>query len=193
MNLILQSGSLDFNEIATIASAAIALLALILSLWSVLLSKRAVRLAEIEHENRKPSFILYLQDSLIRYSTPKEPFRVYGLLLSISNTSDSDNSLSTIDLFITLSQKSETILTLKIPLDANLGDFVPNNSSVLTVPLRIDAHQTVVGWCFFRLADTASANAEVEVSRLVVKDAQGNKTEIEHTLFIPFLTRDELE
>jgi hypothetical protein len=68
-------------------------------------------------------------------------------------------------------------------LGEKVGDSTP--ASVLALPLRIDAHQTVSGWLLFALDNDAIRKRTIDAHRLILEDTHGVSTETE-----PIMVRD---
>jgi len=68
---------------------------------------------------------------------------------------------------------------LRIQHNATLGADIGSNTvwaesaSVLSLPLRIDAHQTVSGWLLFALENDAIHMGTVDAHSLVLEDTHG--------------------
>src|SRR5450759_2067067 len=135
--------AIDALTWAAIATAIISLFALLVSLWSIIIARRALSLAERQEINKHPSFVLYLKNGFVKTLGKGDKKRVYAFLISISNTSESNNSIAHLDLNIILSISSGSSLTLKIPSDGSLNKHFPNQESQLSVPMKIEAHQTI--------------------------------------------------
>ena len=118
--------------------------------------------------------------------------RFYAILLSVSNTSDSDNSIALIELYVTLSTGSNSPITIKIPHVNKPIKYFPKSASVITVPTKLGAHLTLTGWCYFRLSRKLNAKATITRHQLVITDTHGNISQVEPLIFTPLLTRDEL-
>ena len=157
----MQGTNIEVNSqisiLATIASAVAPWLALVLSLLSLRSSRRAVRLAEQQDERRRPSLVPYLRDGYVRTGSD-ESSRVYAFLLSVSNRSDSDNGIAEVELRLTYTTRMSVKMTVKVRSDPELGGaFADGDVPHLPRPARVDAHQTLLGWCFFRVEEAALA------------------------------------
>ncbi|MGE4218350.1 MAG: hypothetical protein AB7G39_02790 [Alphaproteobacteria bacterium] len=153
-----------------IANAAFALCALVVSLFSLLASRRATRLAEAQEERRKPKLSVYMQDRYYKNGA-NGTYRRYAFHLLLRNTSDSDNALAEINLHLSYSTPSGMQMTVKIPADA--GSHQDIGSPLLDVPIRIDAHQASLGWCFFHVEKALLQNAKIERYAVSLVDSHG--------------------
>lgn len=154
----------DSSTWANIATAVAAWFALAPSLLSLVVSWRALRLTEHQERRRRPLLVPYLSDGYVRFISDTGA-RIYGFLLSVSNPADSDNAVAEADLRLTYRRADEPT-TVKVRSDAALGAAFGNRSGqTLSTPARIDAHQTVLGWVFFRLDKAVVKDGTVEALR----------------------------
>lgn len=153
-----------------VANATLALCALVVSIFSLLASRRATRLAEAQEERRKPKLSAYMQECHYKNGA-NGAYRKYAFLLSLRNTSDSDNALAEINLHLSYSTPSKMQMTVKIPADT--GNHRDIGSPLLAVPLRIDAHQASLGWCFFHVEKALLQNANIERYTVSLVDSHG--------------------
>lgn len=164
---------------ADIATAVAAWLALILSILSLFVSWRAQRLTERQEERRRPVLVPYLLDGYVRLN--KEPAaRVYAFLLSVSNPADSDNAVAGMDLHLLYTTQASIQMTVKVRADATLGSsFCDGSAPPLTVPARIDAHQTISGWAYFRIQEAILNGAVIDGYSVVLIDSHGGRATVE--------------
>ena len=171
----------SFLEIITRVAA---WLALLLSLFGIIISLRALRIQEQQEDRRKPFLVPYLQDGYVGYISDG---RVYAFLLSVSNPADSDNSVASLDLRLTYKKQSSYQMNIKVRSDSTLDKFFLGSSghSLLT-PSRVDAHQTVSGWVFFMVEESILKGTIVEGHTILIIDAHGIVTQIEPILIREF-------
>lgn len=177
---------------ATVVMAIAAVIALAISIWSICIAKRAQTLAERQDNRRKPSFVVYLMKGFFRTSNDRDGNRVYAFLISISNTSDSNDSIASLDLNITLTSGENSQITFKIPCDYELGDRFRNDARRLAIPIQIAAHETKVGWSYFLVNKNLLANSSVDRYQIVLIDSQGYRVTVEPVLVNQVITQDEL-
>jgi hypothetical protein len=144
--------SADDFSLPAIASAAAAWIALILSGGSLLVSRKAMKIAQQQEDRRKPLLVPYYRDGFFQRD-PDGNGRIYALLLSISNRSDSNNTIAELELRITYSTPDNRQVTLKLRAEAKAEQSLePLSFPYLAMPQRIDGHQAVICWCHFRLS-----------------------------------------
>jgi hypothetical protein len=173
----LQNDPSKFVEVATVGAA---WLALVLSVLSFIISRKALLLSEQQEERRKPQLVPYLQDGYVRRDAEG---RVYAFLLSVSNPTDSDNAVAAVDFQLIYTTKSNVRMTIKVPLHRETAKAFHDGTVLpLAIPLRLDAHQTVSGWAFFRVEDVLLGGAIVEEYTIVLTDSHGMKAQLEPIL-----------
>jgi hypothetical protein len=162
---------------ASTASAVAAWLALILSVINL---GSTLRRENRRERRQKPLLVPYLQDGLVQILSDK-PSRVYGFLLSISNRSDANNSIREIELRLTYTTAVGVQLTVKLISDPESGKaFAEAASRALSTPARVDAHQTISGWAFFRLEQAILEGSKgIERHVVTVIDSHGNEVSVE--------------
>ncbi len=167
----------DLSKFAEVVSAGAVWLALLLSLLSFIISKKALRLSEQQEERRKPRLVPYLQEGYVRRHAEG---RVYAFLLSVSNPTDSDNAMAALDFQLTYTTKSNVRMAIKVPLHGEIVEPFNDRAVLpLAIPLRLDAHQTAAGWAFFRVEDVLLDGAIVEEHTIVITDSHGMKVQLE--------------
>jgi len=157
---------------ADIATVAIAFLALIVSASSFAVSFWAARLAKKQEDRKRPELVASLVNSYVEFK-PDE--RIFAFLLSICNPSDSDNSVAAVALRVTYDVKPGHPVTVQLPSSTTRGDRFSRlkDFNLLGSPSRVDAHQTVQGWCMFRLPETVLSGGSIEGYSVVVTDSHG--------------------
>lgn len=161
-------------------SIAIALIALLVSFGSFLVSFRAFRLSQRQDDRKKPSLIPSLVNGYVQF-LGSEKARVYAFLLSISNASDSNNALARAELHITYKTAANIFVTAQIPSSQSRGDAYPElrDFSLLSTPARLDAHQTLTGWTIFRVSEAILKGAAVEGYTIALFDSHKIMTSVE--------------
>jgi hypothetical protein len=171
----------SFLEIITRVAA---WLALLLSLFGIIISRRALRIQEQQEDLRKPFLVPYLQDGYVRYISDG---RVYAFLLSVSNPTDSDNAVASIDLRLTYKKQNSYQMNIKVRSDSTLNKFYPDRRGhSLLIPSRTDTHQTVSGWVFFMVEETILKGTDIEAYSISIIDTHGIETKIEPILIREF-------
>ncbi|UCF55687.1 MAG: hypothetical protein JSV48_23470 [Bradyrhizobium sp.] len=174
----------EISSITAVVSATAAWAALFLSIVNMRTSRRALKLSERQEERRKPSLAAHLHEGFTSFSSAQNE-RIYGVLLSVMNTSDNNNSIASASLHLTYSRLDGGPFKMEVGTRAELPPLFEPAQSPLSVPMRIDAHQVISGWCFFSFDGAVLRDAEVERTLVVLRDTHGNEISIE-----PIILRD---
>lgn len=139
------------------------MIAALVSIGSLLVSFKALRLAEQQDVRKRPVLVVSLLNAYVQFEE-RDKARNYAFLISISNRSDSDNAVAQLDLYITYKTLAQAVITARAPSEKiTSGTFLElAASSLLTPPIRIDAHQTITGWATFRIAEPILRDATIE-------------------------------
>jgi len=70
-------------------------------------------------------------------------------------------------------------MSVKIPATPNAQNFLGPGPNVLLPPVSIEAHQTVVGWIMFELAESLVEGSRVDTYTVLLRDSHQNTTRIE--------------
>jgi hypothetical protein len=121
----------------------------------------------------------YLQDGYIAVGV-NPGSRVYAILISLSNRSDSNNAIAQAMLLLTYVKSNGAQLTLKVDAKGEPPNaFTEKSANHLRVPIRIDAHQTVSGWCFFSVDDAILEDSHIDRTQVAFVDTYGNESTVE--------------
>jgi hypothetical protein len=175
----------------SLAAAAAAWVAAIVSILNAHRSGRALRLAEQQETRSRPVLVLYLVRGYFRREGED---RICKFLLSVSNLSDSDNAVAQIDLRIEYRTTSNFLAAVNVP-GVSLDDeiFGQDNHPHLEIPIRVDAHQTVKGWVLFRVKKALLENCTVDTYVIVATDSHGERASIETVLVQEFVHEPEIK
>jgi hypothetical protein len=145
--------------------------ALLVSVASFVVAIRAQRIALRQEARRTPLLVPYYVEGFIRYLP--DGGRAYAFLLSVSNPTDTNNSVAAVDLAISYRQgPGEVALKLSVNAEAK-QHFAASSATPLVIPVTIDAHKTVAGWCFFWLGGAALRDHTIESHQIVIVDTHG--------------------
>jgi hypothetical protein len=151
------------------ASNVVAWLALLVAISGNRISRRALALAAEKASREMPRLVVYLADGL---SLTRGNHREVRLIVSVSNPSDSDNSIARADLVITHVVAGSTLTRTIIEASTATSDH-PD----LRLPTRIPAHDTVAGQLTFRVPTELVRVGEIRQYALELADAQGSIAE----------------
>jgi hypothetical protein len=184
----------DVPTWAAIASAIAAWVAALLAYSGARASKRALIIAERQEQRRQPVLVPYLVEGYVRFVDDGQRFRLYAFLLSISNPSDADNGIAQLDLHVTYTKANGLRMTLKVPANAIFAAaFIGSDSQSLSVPIRVDAHQTIAGWSYFRIDESLLESASIDGYTLVATDSHGYQMSVEPIIVREFSNEMETQ
>lgn len=169
----------DLTLRIAIASLLISFASAIFAFWSIMIAKRSLRLSEEQAKARLPQLVPYLMDGLIRRLDERKT-KLYAFSLSLSNRSDSDNSLSAIELRIIFTRASNVSSNILFPHNSTLSkDFGLEGTESIIIPAHINAHGTIAGWAFFEIDDSILKDVNIERYEIRFIDAHGKESNIE--------------
>lgn len=137
---------------------------------------RSLRLAEAQEARRKPNLSVSLVDGYVRF-VDEERLRAYAFLISISNPTDTSNSVTHFGLRVNYAttgglRTSVVVSAAEVLASSSQGDA---QGAVLQAPLKVDAHQTIAGWVPFRVKYDLIGEGLIEDYVIVATDTHGNK------------------
>jgi hypothetical protein len=139
---------------------------------------RALAISEAQEKRRLPQLGIYLVNGYRRL-VPKR--QLFGFLVSVSDPTDINNSVARVELQLTYPTENDVTAVCRIQHNSALyetaGSTAPSEGSALSLPLRIEAHQTVSGWFLFALDNDAIRKGTIDAHRLILEDTHGVPTE----------------
>ncbi len=162
------------------ASALAAWIAAGIAWWIARATRKSLRLAEQQEQRRRPNLVLYLADG---YSKFEKDSRLLAFSISVSNPTDTDNSIAQVELQVNYTTSKSMCMAVKIPNDGKLASqFGDQGLTVLLPPIRIDAHQTIAGWVLFELNEVLFVDCKVDSYTLLFQDSHGVMVKLEHAI-----------
>jgi hypothetical protein len=151
------------------AAAITAIIAIVISIKSLVYARESLTLAKMQDERKAPK----LQVAFVGgdYTVDeKTGARTYHVQLSICNLSDSDNAVTRAELRLKyrLHEGADMIVRLQ---QLNCGDE-------LQLPIRISAHDAVVGWCRFLVAPEIVRETTVESYTVELTDTHNDEVSL---------------
>ena len=175
-----------------VLSAVAAWVAALFACSSARTSKRSLQLAELQERKRRPKLVPYLSEA---YYMPAslDKDTIYAFSLSISNPSDIDNAIAFLELQVTYSIQVGTKMTSKVSHDPTLSiNFSDSKPTHFSVPERIDAHQTIAGWAFFKIDKTLITGFDINSYKLIIIDSHDVESHLEPILVREFVDEGEM-
>jgi hypothetical protein len=161
----------------------ISALALLVSMCSAVVSwrsaknaARALAISQRQEERRQPQLSVHLFNGYRRL-VPKR--QLFGFLVSISNPTDIDNSVARAELEVTYLLENDVKAVCRIQHNPTLREDTADDAlppTVLALPARIDAHQTISGLLLFSLDNDVIRRATIDAHRLILEDTHGAST-----------------
>jgi hypothetical protein len=163
-----------------------AALAFTVSLVSLYFSLTAKRLADRQEGRRNPRLVPSNGQAFVKIASDSGD-RVYAFHISVSNPTDSDNAISAIDLSLTYISPTQTIMTVKLRAQKDDSiNFLPSAGTHLSSPTRIAAHDTISGWCYFKVEGAMIAERAIDKYEIVLTDSHQVRSTIEPILVQEF-------
>jgi hypothetical protein len=136
---------------------------------------RALAITENQEKRRQPQLRIYLVNGYRRLVAKRQ---LFGFLVSVSNPTDINNSVARAELQISYLLENDVKTVYRIQHNSTLGENTASDSAPATLfslPVRIDAHQTVSGWFLFAL-DNDVIRGTIDAHRLILEDTHGVST-----------------
>lgn len=160
----------------------ISVLSLAVAIWAALnstrsrnVATRALAISEQQEQRRQPRLEINILDC---YRQSFTSHQLFAFLVSITNPSDVNNSISLAELQLGYVMDGGIKMKCRMPHDAK-PSILPgtDSSAAIAVPSRIDAHQTTKGWLYFVIDNGLLNGRTVEGQTILVVDTHGNVAE----------------
>lgn len=183
-----QALAADWARWAPVASAAVAILALVVALSNHNIARRALALASQQEERRAARLTVSLRGSASWRFTGAP--RWIGLKILAVNPTDRDGALIYANLHITYTLPSNQAITVKLRHET-AGRAFPTDITTLEMPVRLQANCATAGWLMFRLpADLLPDGASIERYDMVIQDSRGIAATVS-TSVLPEVSHEE--
>jgi hypothetical protein len=159
-----------------ISAGVVSICSVIISWRSGKNAARALSISESQEKRRQPQLGVYLVNGYRRL-IPKR--QLFGFLVSISNPIDINNSVARAELQVTYLLENDVKAVCRIRNNATLADRAARDAmaaNVFSLPVRIDAHQTVSGWFLFALDNDVIREGTIDAHSLILEDTHGVST-----------------
>jgi len=152
----------------------------ILSILNVVFNWQNRRAAQRQEQRREPRVVAALTNGFYMRDTV-DGGRRYALQVTLTNPSDTNNSIAAADLRVSYLTVERIEMTVKLKAnDPTVGSFVRGSEGAnLGVPFKVPSHEAVSGWLTFRLPEQVVRGAEIESYVLVLTDAHQAVMEVE--------------
>ena len=184
--------NLDFRLCFSLASLIISFIATFFSYRKTRIAKQSLKLNEELFEARTPQLVPYLR-ACFSYRLEKSQSKIYAFLISVSNLSDANNSISRLELQINYTRSNNLSNNLLLPHKPKLVEHLFLNSiKTLNVPIHIDAHQTIDGWTFFELDDSLIRNVNIDMYKIRFIDSHRKESNLKPIILQEILSEETL-
>jgi hypothetical protein len=171
-----------------VASAAVALLALLVTLSNRNTSRRALALSMQQEERRVARLDVTLADSASWRRSGAS--RWVGIKILAVNPTDRDAAIVGAELHIAYTLSTGHGMTVKVGHRANGGGF-PADVTALDLPARLQSNGAVAGWLTFELpADLFPRGAGIQRYDAVLQDSRGIAVTVSASV-LPEVNHDE--
>ena len=167
--------SIAGKDIVHVVMAALPVLAIVISLVSLIYSRQSLKIAEAQEKRRRPVLTTGLVESFL---TPAAKLgRIYSFHISVRNPSDADNAIASVEFAIRYSA-GDASFNVKLPPSAflMLGE---DGRRPLEVPTRLAAHDTVAGWCDFVVGPQLLDKGRIDSYDIIITDTHQAETRLE--------------
>jgi len=177
----------------------VTLSALVVSLWSAYnswrarqVATRALGITEIQEARRHPQLNIYLANGYRHYLPER---KLFCFLVSVSNPTDTNNSISKAELQVTYFLTDDIKSTIRFSHDLSLRESVEysnsNEANVFSLPVHIDAHKTVAGWFLFSIEHSLIMGKTVDSHKIILEDSHNTPTYSENLVVRDFIHETE--
>jgi len=171
---------INISEIVSIISLSIALLALIFSIGDYFLARKALRISEMEANERNPNLIPYLIDG---FALAFKNYKIFAFYFSVSNRSSNNNSITQLDLKILYNHDDHNVWNLRFRHDKAFeqGLDLPGHTP-FSIPIEIDAYQTITGWSLFKVTEKILENKTIDNYEILIRDSHDVEVKLNQIL-----------
>jgi len=160
-----KEGGMDTSNIISMIAAVIAFGSFLLSGSSYRNSKKALRLAEAEFQDKNRSIQAYLIDC---YSFIKEEEKYCTFAIQFTNIASQPQSFSNVELEIEYHDQDGVFGKVIIqPFKGVKPTGMANEYSILDIPINIAAKETSSGWVTFKLPVSPNLTINIQSYKVI--------------------------
>lgn len=162
------------NKIAVI-SVAVAGIALIISFWSVLVAKRALRLSERQYNDKLPDFELYFIEGFRFLIKTKSSMRRFLLFhLTVKNKAEFKNTLKA-ELEVEYLRDDDSFSKILLDHNPDLSSHIKESTlSIFPSDIEVDEKTIATKWLIFEQPSYISKSYRIEKYCMRLRDLHGN-------------------
>ena len=167
----------DPNTWIALGSLVVAIASAVASWFSYRNAAHALKISERQERSRNPQLRVYFANGYRRLTSNQQ---IFGMLTSISNPTDIDNSISRAELQVVCRIRDDMMVTFRIQHNPAIGQRPGPRSEdaahIFSLPARIGAHQTISGWLLFSLENSSIGDGTVDSHRIILFDTHDIET-----------------
>jgi len=159
----------------------LSLAAFCISLFSLYFSGARSQLARAQEARKLPNLVLNLVHGQFQQGDA-ENGRLYAFKLMVNNRADNRNAIAAAKLSVTY--LTETRILMKMVLiatDLPKTGFLMQEGQTLSVPIEVDAHNSVAGWVYFHAAEGLVKGKHIEQYELEITDTHDKVYSVSET------------
>ena len=180
--MLLENMKLGLTDIASIASALAAFLALSISYRSNSIAKKALSIAETDNTRKNAKLSATLNDAY-KATTEDTESHLFAICVTIANQSDLPNTVSNVELAVSYRHNSD-LLAKAILKHSQENIKIENvqNFQFSGTPIKLDAREAITEWFAFYAKKEHLKNTTIESYSLRIYDSLNQVTEVEPTM-----------
>jgi hypothetical protein len=161
---------------AAIAGTTVTFFIGLLTFFNVRVARNSLKLMEQREKRLQPSLHVFHISSYMKRDK-EHNFRIYAANISITCTSDTDNSVKDLNMKIFFKRATGVISNIAIPIIQDIDPKVieligVGADKILVVPHRVRAHEAVTGWALFKISNEFLAGSNIENYQVAITDVQ---------------------
>lgn len=157
-----------------IIGATAAFIIALLAFYNVRVARNSLKLMEQREKRSLPSLQIFHINSYVKRDKEQDS-RIYAVNISITCTSDTDNSVKDLSMRIYFKRDGGIASNIAIPIikdiDKRVTDLVGVTSDrIIVIPLRIKAHEVIAGWALFEISNEFLVGSSIENYQVMLTD-----------------------
>lgn len=153
-----------------VASAIVAVVALLVALSNRATARRALALSQQQEDRRSARLDLSLIGGL-SWRRRSEGDRWIGMHVLAVNPTDRDGAIVTADLHVTYTTAAGATMVVRVPHTG--GAALPDGINGLEIPARLPSNGAVAGWLLVKLDDGLVGDGSIDRYDAMVTDSRG--------------------
>ncbi|MEZ0184225.1 hypothetical protein AB9T89_18405 [Flavobacterium oncorhynchi] len=169
----------EIKQYLPIIAIIISFTAVMVSIYNSTISKRSLKIAKKQFQNKLAQFNFYLIDS---YSITTENERILLFHVTVTNKSETKNTFSA-TLNIEYVTENQIVIKMKLPHDPSDIEKVPNkNFTFFPKDLFVSDKESISKWLLFSYRKDLTKGRRIENYILSFKDVNENEQNVSSTI-----------